>query len=232
MEKIKKILHTDKNSKRLICIYGKEQRGTGRKYNSDSEINNLQILHVYDASNAICLYSKTNGIPRAQGISKDMQLKDTVVTFDALHPQKYTIQLIKEAKGDYVGALKGNHFTFSKEVRDYFSDKTKEKIHIKGLNYCETMEKTHSQVETRRYYITNLKDIELCADAIRGHWSVENQLHWHLDANLQEDDNTTTDKYAFNNFSILNKMVLSLYKLIQSLLGSRSRSRSIAAKDY
>jgi predicted transposase YbfD/YdcC len=269
MEKIKKSLNIDKNSKRLICIDGKEQRGTGRKYNSDSEIKNLQTLHVYDASNAICLCSKsisskTNEIPVAQEVLKDMQLKDAIVTFDALHTQKYTIQLIKEAKGDYVGALKGNHSTFSNEIRDYFSDKTKEKIRNKGLNYYKTMEKAHSQVETRRYYlttyikwfeskadwlglkaficyekhiyntitkketteiryyITSLKDIELCADAIRGHWSVENQLHWHLDANLLEDDNTTTDKYAFNNFSLLNKMVLSLYKLIQPLLGNRS----------
>jgi predicted transposase YbfD/YdcC len=59
-----------------------------------------------------------------------------------------------------------------------------------------------------RYYITSLRDVELCAESIRGHWSVENKLHWHLDYSFDEDDNTTMDQNAFNNFSILNKMAL------------------------
>lgn len=269
MEKIKKSLNITIGSKRHICIDGKEQKGTGRKYGTDTELRNLQTLHVYDASNGICLCSipidsKTNEIPTAQEALKDMQLKDAIVTFDALHTQKRTIEIITENKGDYVGALKGNHQIFESEVRDYFSEDCKRKIREKGINYYKTLDKSHSQVETRRfylassvnwfedrkewnklkgficyektvydtikaeeskethYYITSLNDVELCAEAIRGHWSVENQLHWHLDYNFCEDDNTTTDKYAFNNLSILNKMVLSLFKLAQPLLDNIS----------
>ena len=69
-----------------------------------------------------------------------------------------------------------------------------------------------------RYYITSFNDVELCADAIRGHWSVENQLHWHLDYKFHEDDNTTVDRQAFTNLSILNKIALSLFKLLQPLM--------------
>jgi hypothetical protein len=36
-----------------------------------------------------------------------------------------------------------------------------------------------------------------------------------LDVTFSEDDNTTMDKNAFNNLSIMNKMVLSLLKLVQ-----------------
>ena len=71
------------------------------------------------------------------------------------------------------------------------------------------------KTKERRYYIASLTDIELCADAIRSHWGIENQLHWHLDVSFSEDDNTTMDKNAFNNLSIMNKMALSLLKLIQ-----------------
>ena len=67
----------------------------------------------------------------------------------------------------------------------------------------------------RRYYIASIADIEICSDGIRNHWGIENQLHWHLDVTFSEDDNTTMDKNAFNNLSILNKMALSLLKLIQ-----------------
>jgi predicted transposase YbfD/YdcC len=72
-----------------------------------------------------------------------------------------------------------------------------------------------NQTKEYRYYIASLTDIEECADAIRSHWGIENQLHWHLDVTFSEDDNTTIDKNAFNNLSIMNKMALSLLKLSQ-----------------
>jgi hypothetical protein len=75
------------------------------------------------------------------------------------------------------------------------------------------------------YYITSLRDAELCAEAIRGHWAVENKLHWHLDYSFDEDDNTTTDKNAFNNLSMLNKLALSLFKLAQPLMKNGSIRR-------
>lgn len=271
MERIRKSLKIENGSKRLICVDGKEQKGTGRKYGSSSEIRNLQTLHIYDASNGICLFSqpidaKTNEIPTAQEILKDMQLKDSIVSFDALHTQKKTIELISKQKGDYVGALKGNHEIFATEVADYFTEDMLKKIRKESKNYFSSLEKSHSQVETRRfylctsiawftdkkewknlkgfvcyekiiyniiteketkeirYYITSLTDVELCAEAIRGHWSVENQLHWHLDANFNEDDNTTTDKNAFNNLSMLTKLSLTLLKLAQPLMGSKNIS--------
>ena len=70
-------------------------------------------------------------------------------------------------------------------------------------------------------------DIELCSQAIRGHWSVENNLRWHLDYSLGEDENTTIDKTAFNNLSLINKMVLSLCKLTRPLMKKGTSIRSM-----
>ena len=228
MDKIRKAMKTGKGQQRLICVDGKEAKGTGRKYGTKEEIRNLQTLHVYDASYGICLYSelidkKTNEIPVAQCILGTMELKDVIVTFDALNTQKKTISIIAKQNGNYVGALKGNHEIFESEVVDLFSEKVKKSINDKDQNYLKTTEKAHNKVETRRfylttnvkwfndlkewpklksficyektsidivtgketkevrYYISSLTDIELCADAIRGHWGVENLLHWHLD---------------------------------------------------
>lgn len=85
-----------------------------------------------------------------------------------------------------------------------------------------TEDKNGNKKEEIRYYISSLDDIELCAQAIRGHWNVENGLHWHLNHSLNEDDNTTMDKTAFNNYSLINKMVLSLCKLAKPITGSPS----------
>jgi predicted transposase YbfD/YdcC len=269
IDNIRKAMNTAEGQKRQICIDGKEANGTGKKHGTKEEIRNLQTLHVYDTSYAICLHSeiidkKTNEIPVAQDILKKMNLNNVVCTFDALNTQKKTIDIIVEQKGDYVGALKGNHAIFESEVATLFSEKFKKDIRDSNLNYIINSEKAHNKIETRRfylttdvewftelgewknlksficyektffdivtkketfevrYYIASLTDIELCADAIRGHWGVENGLHWHLDANFYEDDNSTMNKTAFNNLSILNKMILSLMKLSQPIFGKDS----------
>ncbi len=62
----------------------------------------------------------------------------------------------------------------------------------------------------------------MCADAIRGHWGVENRLHWHLDVSFNEDGNTTVDRNAFSNLSLINKMTLSMLKLCKPLFKHNS----------
>jgi len=272
MDRIKKSLKIQDVGYRLICVDGKEEKGTGRKYGTQEEIRNLQTLHVFDASSEICLFSrsidkKTNEIPVAQDVLKILQLKGCIVSFDAMHTQKETIRTIVSKGGDYVGALKGNQGILSELAESSFTDKLKGKIKSESKDYYSTIEKAHSQVETRefylykvqrrlnctyewqnlrnfiryekhtcniitgventetRYYITSLRDAELCAEAIRGHWAVENKLHWHLDYSFDEDDNTTTDKNAFNNLSMLNKLALSLFKLAQPLMKNGSIRR-------
>lgn len=264
---IKKALGMKEDGCRLICVDGKEQRGTGRNHGCDDKVRNLQTLHIYDASNEICLYSeaigeKTNEIPVAQEALKNMNLAGCIVTFDALHTQKDTVAIIHGRKGDYVGGLKGNQSGLLEEAAAYFNEAELREYYKGCGDYYETIEKAHGKMERRsyylvrpakrriikewkglnaficfvkttqdkhgnrkeetRYYISSTDDVELCALAIRGHWSVENSLHWHLDYSMGEDDNTTMDKSAFHNYSLINKMVLSLCKLAKPLTGSPS----------
>lgn len=267
--KIKKSLQVEKNAIRHIIVDGKESRGTGRKHNTPEEIRNLQTLHVYDNSHAICLFSemidtKTNEIPVSQKFLSSMELKNSIVSFDALNTQQKTVAIIIEQKGEYVGALKANHGVFEEEVRTFFSPLEMDTIQKNAVDYLKKTEKSHNQIETReyfltrdikwfeelsawrglksfvcfqkhiinvvtkkettetRYFIASVVDVKLCADVIRGHWGIENSLHWHLDVSFSEDDNTTIDKNAFNNLSSINKMVLSLLKLAQPFYKNRS----------
>jgi hypothetical protein len=80
MTKIKKSLRISDGDTRIICIDGKEQRGTGRKHNTNQEIRNLQTLHVYDASNAICLCSKPINAKNSNYTSKMGYASDTGYT--------------------------------------------------------------------------------------------------------------------------------------------------------
>lgn len=269
---IKRAFKIDIDGLRQYCVDGKEAKGTGRNPGFEKDkIRNLQTLHVYDLSDGICLVSKaidtkTNEIPTAQEALGAMQLKDVLITFDALHTQRETVAVIVKQKGDYIGALKGNQEGLFEEVGAYFTPKRLQQIRDKKEAYYETKEKAHNCIEKRqyyltkntgwffnkdawaklksficyiktsenirtgkittekRYYIASLTYVETCADGIRGHWSVENSLHWQLDANFEEDDNMTVDRNAFHNFSLMNKLALSLTKLASYVLKKSVRS--------
>jgi len=90
-------------------------------------------------------------------------------------------------------------------------------IHTEDVNTGKTTNEVY-------VYMTSLTDVVLCADVIRGHWSIENQLHWHLDVNYLEDDTEIIDRNAFQNRSLMNKMALSLTKLIAPLLKKSVRT--------
>lgn len=50
------------------------------------------------------------------------------------------------------------------------------------------------------------------AEAARGHWGIENSLHWQLDVSFREDESRVRQGHAPANMSILNRTALSLLK--------------------
>ncbi len=66
----------------------------------------------------------------------------------------------------------------------------------------------------RRYYISSrkLSAAEL-TQAVRGHWGIENRLHWVLDVSFGEDGSTFYKDNAPQNLSLLRKIVLNLIRL-------------------
>ena len=88
-------------------------------------------------------------------------------------------------------------------------------------------------MEERRYYISSLPvDVELFSKAARGHWGVENQLHWHLDFTLKDDYNTTAEKTCAKNMQMLKKIALAILRIVQAMYGqSLKRIRKTIARD-
>ena len=50
------------------------------------------------------------------------------------------------------------------------------------------------------------------AKHIRGHWGIENRLHWVKDVNMKEDDSRIKKGSAPENFSILRNIVCNIYR--------------------
>jgi predicted transposase YbfD/YdcC len=67
-------------------------------------------------------------------------------------------------------------------------------------------------VQTDRYYISSGDfSAEEFLKYIRGHWSIENQMHWMLDVVFREDDCRVRRGHGVLNLNILRK--LALYRL-------------------
>lgn len=71
--------------------------------------------------------------------------------------------------------------------------------------------KENIKTEALRYYITSIenKKAKELNKLIRSHWSVENQLHWHLDVTFSEDDCRLRTGHAPENMNLLRKLALS-----------------------
>ncbi len=46
------------------------------------------------------------------------------------------------------------------------------------------------------------------AKALRNHWSIENNLHWHLDVHFGEDNSRIQKRNAARNFASMRKLAL------------------------
>ncbi len=65
----------------------------------------------------------------------------------------------------------------------------------------------------RRYYLSSLApEIQTLARAVRGHWGVENQVHWHMDVSFGEDQSRARTGFAAENLATLRRLALNLLK--------------------
>ena len=66
----------------------------------------------------------------------------------------------------------------------------------------------------RRYYISSVekRDAARMLQRVRGHWGVENRLHWRLDVVFDEDRRRVRTGHAPENFSRLSRIALNLLK--------------------
>jgi len=77
-----------------------------------------------------------------------------------------------------------------------------------------------------RYYLTSLSlDVKLFATSVRGHWAIENTLHWCLDVTFREDDSRVRERNLTNNLAWLKRFAISLLKQVQDKRSVAMRRR-------
>ena len=107
--------------------------------------------------------SKSNEIPAVRDLLDMIDVKGAVVTADAMHCQKETVEQIINNGGDYVVQLKGNQGNFHEDVYAMFDDTYMDESD-KDSEYevFQTIERSHGRIEKRTCYV--LSNVEYFTD--------------------------------------------------------------------
>lgn len=107
----------------------------------------------------ITVENKSNEIPAVRELIEMLNIEGIVVTADAMHCQKETVEVILRNKGDYVLQVKANQGNMYKDIYAMFDEKYMDKREKEEeYEIYQTVEKSHGRIETRSCYV--LKEIE------------------------------------------------------------------------
>jgi predicted transposase YbfD/YdcC len=131
---------------------------------------------------------------------------------------------VLETVGKDHGRIETRRYYQSAEL-DWFADRAKwEGLRSVGLVEAKREVGGKTTVE-RRYYLSSLPlGVETFARAVRGHWSVENKLHWVLDVQMREDQSRARVGHAAENLATLRRLALNL------LQREKTKKRGIKGK--
>jgi predicted transposase YbfD/YdcC len=100
-----------------------------------------------------------------------------------------------------------------------------------GIAISETQRDGKNCNEVRYYILSKYLSARRFAEVVRGHWGIENRLHWQLDVTFQEDQCRIRKGHADTNFSTLRRTALSMLKNESSLKVGVKNKRLVAGWD-
>ena len=141
-------------NKEHIAIDGKTARASHDKSRDKSAIH---VVSAWSVQNGIVLGQvktdeKSNEITAIPELIKHLELKDTIVSIDAMGCQKKIAKQIIDKEADYIFSLKGNHSNLHDQIKMFFQHN----VHnMAGFDSFESVDGDHGRIETRRYFASS-----------------------------------------------------------------------------
>ena len=233
-----------------LAIDGKCIRSTVRGYRNKS-VNSRSIVSCFSQESGLVLSMKPLDLTKSeqrcvQELVRVVPFKDQVLTLDALHCQKKTVEAIISSGNDYLVVVKKNQRNLYELLENTANTVTPLDQHqsldvshgrqiVRTVSVFSIPEKVqpvwqHSQsfVKVERsgnrgrrfkpyhqivYYLSSrLETAPVFASKIRGHWSIENRLHWVKDVLFQEDASPIRRCQPACNISTLKTIGINLLR--------------------
>lgn len=240
-----------------IHLDGKAMRHTRR---GSTGLGALHVVSAWAGQTGLTLgqvavAAKSNEITAMPQLLQLLDLRQKVVTTDAMGCQREIAQTIVAQEGDYILAAKDNQPNLFAEVKAAFTAAevrptsthrkytTEDQGHgrherrtvqvlpatkhlsapvlgawmglltlvmVTRVVTCRATGATTTEVS---YFISSLRpNARRIGAAIRGHWSIENGLHWVLDVVFREGARRLYDRTAAENTAFLNRLAISLLR--------------------
>jgi predicted transposase YbfD/YdcC len=263
---------------RLVAIDGKTLR---RSFDKATGRAAIHMVSAWCETNRLVLgqlatAEKSNEITAIPQLLKLLDVRDAVVTIDAMGCQKAIAQEIINQGGHYVLQVKDNQPGLHALMKETFDELTSRGIGGVRYDFHEETNSGHGRIETRRLWVTDWTDWYVdrkawvglksfvCVERVRlvngltscerhyyisdlagqsaqsmlgyvrGHWGIENKLHWSLDMTFREDTLRNRIGHSAENFSRIRRMTLNLLrgeKTCKASLKSK-RLRASLREDY
>lgn len=245
-------------SGKQISIDGKTLRGSKKGIHLVSAVLSELGLSLGQVKTE----EKSNEITAIPELLDLLNLKDSIVSIDAMGTQHKIADKILAKGGDYFLALKGNQGNLFKQVAEQFERSGAQESyqvqdwsasHNQVVSYevglsqdltwvdnAPEWSALHSLVSIKtqsplrgpetRYYISSLEKLsaQKAYELARGHWKIENQLHWQLDVTFKEDRQRHRTEQAPQNLSLIRKIVLNCIQMQEKKLSKKKVLKKMA----
>ena len=170
------------------------------------------------------------------------EIAGAVFTIDAMHTQHDTAQTVLDAGADYVFTVKGNQPKLKAQLKDLPWGKLESSssvetghgrhtrwtikviqcpnwIHFPGATQVAQLGRTSTKDGKKTvevvYLITSDHGVSpaLLADWVRGHWGIENRLHWVRDVTFDEDNSRVRTGNSPHAMASIRNITISLLRL-------------------
>jgi len=263
---------------RLVALDGKTLR---RSFDTANHKAALHMVSAWCETNRMVLgqvatEEKSNEITAIPELLKMLDIRDCVVTIDAMGCQKAIAEQIVNQGGHYLLQVKENQKGLYDLLVETFDELTGRGIETVNPAFHEEVDAGHGRIETRRIWVTDWTDwcpqrhdwaalnSLVCVECVRqmgektskerhyyisdlngqdapkmlshsrGHWGIENRLHWSLDVTFREDTLRNRIGHSAENLSRIRRIALNLltrHKGRKASLKSK-RLRASLRQDY
>jgi predicted transposase YbfD/YdcC len=227
----------------VIAVDGKTIRGARNKDGKAPHLVAALAHGIGAVLGQVAVDAKSNEIPAVRELLKAFaDLAGAVLTIDAMHTQSDTAQVILGRGADYVMTVKGNMPTLYRKLKKLpwaaipaTSDvstghgrRARRTIKVMLVPAWIEFDGAAQVAQLRRtvtrngkktvevvYLITSDRDAGPAALAawVRGHWHIENKLHWVRDVTYQEDKSLVRTGNAPRVMASLRSLAISVLRL-------------------
>jgi predicted transposase YbfD/YdcC len=227
----------------VIAVDGKAVRGAKGKDGKAPHLVAALAHGIGAVLGQVAVDAKSNEIPAVRDLLKTFaSLAGAVITIDALHTQSDTAQAITGRDADYVMTVKGNMPTLHRQLKKLpwacipavssvstdhgrrVRRTVKAALAPAWIGFAgaaqvaqvrRTVTKKGKKTVEVVYLITSDRhaDPATLAAWVRGHWEIENKLHWVRDVTYQEDKSLVRTGNAPRVMATIRSLAISLLRL-------------------